>query len=96
MKLATAIMGAVDPVCRMQVDRPAAVGHGIVMIALFNDVLLAKQMIAHKTTAFALTRNDANPFDGHVGCFRELAGVFNVIPHPQTIFHSSHLISSLW
>ncbi len=80
VKLAAAVVGTVNAVRRVQINRPAAVGHGVVVVALFDNILLAEQIIAHKPAAFALTGDGADPLDSQVVGIREQAGVFNMIP----------------
>ncbi|CCJ99418.1 FIG00553423: hypothetical protein [Cronobacter malonaticus 507] len=86
MKLTAAVMRAVDAVRRVQVNRPAAVGHRVVMVALLDNILLAEQVIAHKPAALTLAGNGADPFDREIFRIRELAGVFNVIPYTPDYF----------
>ena len=57
MELAAAVMFAIDAVRRVQVDRPAAVAHRVVVVALLDDVLLAQQMVADKAAALAFAGN---------------------------------------
>ncbi|MNC70828.1 hypothetical protein D3C75_1216810 [compost metagenome] len=57
MELAAAVVFAVNAVGGMQINRPAAVGHCVVMVALLNNIFLAEHMVANKSAAFAFTRN---------------------------------------
>ncbi|MNZ68046.1 hypothetical protein D3C78_863060 [compost metagenome] len=80
VKLSAAVVGAVNTVRRVQVNRPAAVRNRIIVIALLDDVLLAKNMIANKTAAFSFSGDGTDPLNRQIFCIRELAGVFNIIP----------------
>jgi len=75
VELAAAVVGAVNPVRRMQADRPAALGDGIVVVPLLDNILLAQQMVADKVTAFSLAGNGPDPLDGYILRFGKLAGV---------------------
>ncbi|MNE37802.1 hypothetical protein D3C80_1316710 [compost metagenome] len=86
MKLSAAVVGTVNTVRWMQINRPAAVRNRVVVIALLNDILLAKNMIANKAAAFAFSGNGANPLNRQVCCIREFAGVFNIVPNAPDDF----------
>ena len=56
------------------------------MGTLLHYILLNEHVIAFKPTAFALAGNMPHPFEGQVGSFGEIAGVFDVIPNTINYF----------
>ncbi len=80
--LVAAGLFAEHPVSRVQVQRPAAEGHGIRVLPLLHHVLLAQHVVALKPAALPLTGNVAHPLQRQVLRLRKPARVLDIIPHP--------------
>ena len=78
--LIAAGFGGMHAVGRVQVERPAAEGDGVVVAALFDHVLLDQHGVAFEAAALAFARDVADPFEGEVGCVGEFPAVFDVVP----------------
>ena len=71
---------------RMEIDTPAAVGDGIVELAVFQNVAFVQHVVAEQTAALAHAGQCANPFERKV--FRAmLTAVLNVIPQAVGVGH---------
>src|SRR5690606_16506204 len=57
----------------MQIDIPSPIRHGVFMLTLFNNILLAQHIIPLETTAFAFSGHCSHPFQCHSFGFGEIA-----------------------
>ncbi len=51
------------PVCRVQVNRPASVGHRVMVLFLFNNICLGKHVQTFKPPAFPFSGYGTYPFE---------------------------------
>ena len=79
--LLTAGFLAVDARRGVKIDGPTAEGNGVGLRALLDEVALGNHEISLEAAALAFAGDGADPFEGEVGGFGKLAGVFNVVPH---------------
>lgn len=63
MPLLATRLRAVNTITWMQINRPAAERHRVVVLPLFHDVYLREHMIALKPAALAFAGNRADPFE---------------------------------
>jgi hypothetical protein len=77
---------AENTICRMQINRPAAIRNRIILRTLLHNVLLSQHIVATKSTAFAFTRNGAYPFQRIVTGIGKIPGILYVVP--DTIYNS--------
>ena len=78
---------------RMEIDAPAAVGDGVVELAVLQYVAFVQHVVAEQTAALAHAGQCANPFERKV--FRAmLTAVLDVIPQAVGVgLRSSRIFS---
>jgi hypothetical protein len=80
MPLSTTGFFPINPISRMEVERPTSIGNHIRMLPLLHYIPLTKHIVSFKSSAFPLSGNFTHPLQGMVDHIGEIPGIFKVIP----------------